>query len=198
MALGFLKKVFSFGQQCRGRTDCCRPASSRPTKRRPPAAAVSTESPRHRFRRAVCRRRLRSPEPEAPRTGWFQRLSEGLSRSSRELTGNIAGVFTKRKLDEETLQDLEDVLIRADLGMETALRDHRRAVGRRATARDVSDADVRAIMAAEIEKVLVPVAKPLELDLSHQAARHPGGRRQRHRQDHDDRQARRQADRAAG
>ena len=64
---------------------------------------------------------IKAPEP-VPRRSWFQRMRDGLSRSSRELTGNIAGVFTKRKLDEETLQDLEDVLIRADLGMETALR----------------------------------------------------------------------------
>ncbi|TIS00625.1 MAG: signal recognition particle-docking protein FtsY, partial [Mesorhizobium sp.] len=63
----------------------------------------------------------KAPEP-APRRSWFQRMRDGLARSSRELTGNIAGVFTKRKLDEDTLQDLEDVLIRADLGVETALR----------------------------------------------------------------------------
>src|SRR5690606_38774426 len=64
-----------------------------------------------------------SPPAAAPqRTSWFQRLREGLSRSSKELSGNIAGVFTKRKLDEDTLQDLEDVLLRADLGMETAIR----------------------------------------------------------------------------
>jgi len=104
------------------------------------------------------------PEPEAPRPGWFQRLSNGLARSSRELTGNIAGVFTKKRLDDETLQDLEDVLLRADLGMETALR-VTDALSAARYGRDVSDADVRAIMAAEIEKVLTPVAKPLELDL---------------------------------
>ncbi|RWG67667.1 MAG: signal recognition particle-docking protein FtsY, partial [Mesorhizobium sp.] len=63
----------------------------------------------------------KAPEP-APRRSWFQRMRDGLARSSRELTGNIAGVFTKRKLDGDTLQDLEDVLIRADLGVETALR----------------------------------------------------------------------------
>src|SRR5690606_6475873 len=103
---------------------------------------------------------------EAPKSSWFQRLSQGLARSSRELTGNIAGVFTKKKLDEDTLQDLEDVLIRADLGMETALR-VTDALSAARYGRDVSDADVRTIMAAEIEKVLTPVAKPLELDLSH-------------------------------
>ena len=102
--------------------------------------------------------------PEAPKLSWFQRLSQGLARSSRELTGNIAGVFTKKKLDEDTLQDLEDVLIRADLGMETALR-VTDALSASRYGRDVSDADVRTIMASEIEKVLTPVAKPLELDL---------------------------------
>lgn len=102
----------------------------------------------------------------APRTSWLQRLSQGLARSSRELTGNIAGVFTKKKLDEDTLQDLEDVLIRADLGMETALRITDSLSASR-YGRDVSDSDVRSVMASEVEKVLTPVAKPLELDLSH-------------------------------
>ncbi len=101
-----------------------------------------------------------------PRQSWLQRLRGGLARSSRELTGNIAGVFTKRKLDEDTLQDLEDVLLRADLGMETAIRiTGALASGRH--GRNVSDEEVRAIMAQEIEKVLTPVACALELDLSH-------------------------------
>jgi fused signal recognition particle receptor len=108
---------------------------------------------------------VRAPEP-APRRSWFQRMREGLARSSRELTGNIAGVFTKRKLDEDTLQDLEDVLIRADLGVETALRVTDSLASSR-YGRDVSESEVRAVMAAEVEKVLTPVAKPLELDLSH-------------------------------
>ncbi|TPK11269.1 signal recognition particle-docking protein FtsY [Mesorhizobium sp. B2-5-9] len=107
----------------------------------------------------------KAPEP-APRQSWFQRMRDGLARSSRELTGNIAGVFTKRKLDEETLQDLEDVLIRADLGVETALRVTDSLAASR-YGKDVSDTEVRAVMAAEVEKVLAPVAKPLELDLSH-------------------------------
>ncbi|WP_157014505.1 signal recognition particle-docking protein FtsY [Mesorhizobium xinjiangense] len=108
-----------------------------------------------------------APAPElAAKPSWFQRLRSGLSRSSKELSGNIAGVFTKRKLDEDTLQDLEDVLIQADLGLETAMR----VTGALASGRygrDVSDAEVRAVMAEEIEKVLAPVAQPLELDLSH-------------------------------
>ncbi|MBZ9675324.1 signal recognition particle-docking protein FtsY [Mesorhizobium sp. ES1-1] len=108
---------------------------------------------------------VKAAEPAARRS-WFQRMRDGLSRSSRELTGNIAGVFTKRKLDEETLQDLEDVLIRADLGMETALR-ITDALAASRYGKDVSDTDVRSVMAAEVEKVLGHVAMPLELDLSH-------------------------------
>ncbi|UCI34838.1 signal recognition particle-docking protein FtsY [Mesorhizobium sp. B4-1-4] len=107
----------------------------------------------------------KAPEA-APRRSWFQRMRDGLARSSRELTGNIAGVFTRRKLDEDTLQDLEDVLIRADLGMETALR-VTDALASSRYGKDVSDTEVRAIMAAEVEKVLTHVAMPLELDLSH-------------------------------
>ncbi len=100
------------------------------------------------------------------KSAWFQRLKHGLSRSSKELSSNIAGVFTKRKLDEDTLQDLEDVLIRADLGMETAIRiTDTLASGR--YGKDVSEGEVRSIMAEEVEKVLGPVALPLELDLSH-------------------------------
>ena len=106
-----------------------------------------------------------APPPE-PRRSWYQRLREGLARSSRELSSNIAGVFTKRRLDEDTLQDLEDILLRADLGMETAIRvTDTLASGR--YGKEISDTEVRAVMATEIEKVLTPVAQALELDLSH-------------------------------
>jgi fused signal recognition particle receptor len=98
--------------------------------------------------------------------GWFQRMRAGLARSSRELSASITGVFTRRKLDEDTLQDLEDVLVRADLGLETATRiTGALAAGR--YGRDISDVEVRRILAQEVEKVLEPVAQSLELDLSH-------------------------------
>ncbi|CUW43320.1 signal recognition particle-docking protein FtsY [Brucella vulpis] len=101
-----------------------------------------------------------------PKLSWFERLRRGLARSSSSLSDSICGIFTKRKLDDDTLQDLEDVLIQADLGLETAMRvTDSLASGR--YGKDVSGEEVRAIMSAEIEKVLAPVAKPLELDLSH-------------------------------
>jgi fused signal recognition particle receptor len=108
----------------------------------------------------------RSEPAAAPRVSWFQRLRHGLSRSSSQITGQITGIFTKRKLDEDTLQDLEDVLIQADLGVETAMRvTDALASGR--YGKNIETAEVSAILAGEIEKVLAPVARPLELDLSH-------------------------------
>jgi fused signal recognition particle receptor len=111
-----------------------------------------------------------APEPEPaviqPKLTWFQRLRAGLARTSSQLTGQIAALFTKRKLDDETLQDLEDLLIQADLGVETALRVTDTLASER-YGKDVTGEDVSRIMASEIAKVLKPVAKPLQLDLSH-------------------------------
>ncbi|QRM53536.1 signal recognition particle-docking protein FtsY [Sinorhizobium sp. BG8] len=106
-----------------------------------------------------------APAPVVKRS-WFQRLRDGLSRTSSHLTGQIASLFTKRKLDDATLQDLEDLLIQADLGVETALRITDTLASER-YGKDVTGGDVSRIMAGEITKVLEPVAKPLELDLSH-------------------------------
>ncbi len=106
------------------------------------------------------------PEAEAPRLSWFQRLRAGLARTSSQLTGQITSLFTKRKLDEATLQDLEDLLLQADLGFETAMRITDTLSSER-YGKDVTGEDVQRIMANEITKVLEPVAKPLALDLSH-------------------------------
>ncbi|MCF1436051.1 signal recognition particle-docking protein FtsY [Agrobacterium vitis] len=108
------------------------------------------------------------PEPETPevKQSWFQRLKAGLFRTSSQLTGQISALFTKRKLDEETLEELEDLLIQADLGVETAMRVTATLSSER-YGKDVTGEDVTRIMAAEIVKVLKPVAKPLALDLNH-------------------------------
>ena len=108
------------------------------------------------------------PETVTPerRLSWIERLRQGLSRTSAQLTSQITSLFTKRKLDDDTLQDLEDLLIQADLGVETAMRITDSLAAER-YGKDVSGEDVSRIMAAEISKVLTPVAKPLELDLAH-------------------------------
>src|SRR5262245_21456669 len=65
-----------------------------------------------------------APEVEVPReaTGWFVRLRKGLSRTSEKLGSGISDLFTKSKFDAATLDELEDLLIQADLGVDTAMR----------------------------------------------------------------------------
>nr|WP_244404155.1 signal recognition particle-docking protein FtsY [Fulvimarina pelagi] len=100
----------------------------------------------------------------APKLPWLQRLREALGRSSSNLTGSITSIFTKRRLDDDVLQDFEDVLIQADLGVETAMRiTDRLSEGR--YGKEISGSEVKRVLAEEIEKTLDPVAQPLELDL---------------------------------
>ncbi len=96
---------------------------------------------------------------------WFQRLSSGLKRSSDNLTNNIGAVFTKNKLDQETLDDLEDILIQADLGVDVATSIIE-TLAKDKFDKDISVEDVQNILAQEVEKTLTPVAKPLEIDSS--------------------------------
>jgi len=135
-----------------------------------PLAQASREierpAPGGKLRILEPRPKTAAPEPAAEKAGWFNRLRKGLSRSSQALTGNIAAVLTKRRLDDETLQQLEDVLVQADLGIETAMRITESLSAQR-YGRDVSEEEVREVMASEIAKVLGPVAVPLELELDH-------------------------------
>lgn len=97
------------------------------------------------------------------KTSWFQRLKKGLSRSSSALTEGITSIFTKRKLDADALQDLEDVLIQADLGVDNAMAITERLAKDRFD-KEISDEEVRTVLAAEVRKVLEPVAVPLVIE----------------------------------
>jgi fused signal recognition particle receptor len=100
---------------------------------------------------------------DAPvKLSWLQRLKSGLTRSSGAIGGSIAAIFTKRKLDADTLQDLEDVLIQADLGVAVASAITDRLKAER-YGKDISDIEVRTLLADEIEGVLKPVAVPFAL-----------------------------------
>ena len=101
--------------------------------------------------------------PEAPRVGWLQKLKQGLTRTASRLTEGITSVFTKRKLDDETLEELEDLLIQADLGLGVAEL-VAAALKKTRYNSDISPDEVREILAQEVEKVLAPVARPLEID----------------------------------
>jgi len=103
------------------------------------------------------------PAETTPKPGWFQRLKGGLARSSSALSESITSVFRKRKLDDEALEDLEDMLIKADLGTETAtaIVETLRA-GR--YDKEISEDEIRQALADEVTKVLAPVAMPLAID----------------------------------
>jgi fused signal recognition particle receptor len=100
------------------------------------------------------------------RRSWLQRLKAGLTKTSARLSEDIAGLFTKRKLDADTLEDLENLLIQADLGVDTAMR-ITSALSKGRYEKGIAPEDVRAVLAAEVERVLAPVARPLEIDASH-------------------------------
>src|ERR1700683_821092 len=98
-----------------------------------------------------------------PKRGWLARLTAGLSRSSSTIGRGIVDIFTKRKLAAASLDDLEDVLIQADLGLGAAAR-IREAVARGRYERGINPDEVKRILAAEIERPLAPVARPLAIE----------------------------------
>lgn len=103
------------------------------------------------------------PAQAAPKQSWLQRLKSGLGKTSAKLSGGITNLFTKRKLDAATLEDLEDLLIQSDLGTATAGR-ITAAISKGRFEKGISADEVRTILAEEVEKVLAPVAKPLVVD----------------------------------
>jgi fused signal recognition particle receptor len=107
-----------------------------------------------------------TPAEPPKKQGWLQRLKAGLTKTSARLSEDIAAIFIKRKLDADTLQELEDLLIQADLGVETAMRiTQALAKGRYNT--EIAPAEVRAVLATEVERTLAAVARPLRLEGDH-------------------------------
>jgi fused signal recognition particle receptor len=95
----------------------------------------------------------------------WQRLTGGLRKTASALGTAVTDIVAKRKLDAQTIGELEEALIRADLGIDVAARVVA-AVGEGRYEKSVSADEIKAILAAEMEKVLAPVAKPLAIDAS--------------------------------
>src|ERR1700749_881115 len=100
---------------------------------------------------------------DPPKLSWWRRLSSGLKRTSTSLGTAVADLVTKRKLDRAMLDDIEDVLLRADLGTDVAARIPA-AAGAGRYDKAISADEVKNVVATEVEKVLAPVAKPLAVD----------------------------------
>ena len=100
---------------------------------------------------------------EEGKRNWFARLKDGLKRSSSKLTTGIADIFTKRRLDDEALEEFEDLLITSDLGVATAAKLSSELAKTRFD-KEVDSAEIQEFIADEVAKILEPVAKPLVID----------------------------------
>ncbi len=96
------------------------------------------------------------------RQGWFARLRAGLARTSSALRERLGAIVGRRRLDEELLEEIEEALILADMGVETAAG-LVEGLRRKRLGREVSDEEVRRLLAADIAALLAPVAEPFPL-----------------------------------
>jgi fused signal recognition particle receptor len=106
---------------------------------------------------------MSSSDPSNPKPGLFARLKAGLSRSSSSLTSGLGGLFTKKRLDAETIAELEDALIRADLGASVAAS-LAGQISKDRFDKEISEEEIRAILAQEIAKLLTPCAKAFAVE----------------------------------
>lgn len=97
---------------------------------------------------------------EKEESSWFSRLSKGLSKSTNKITQGLGDLITKKKLDQETLDDLEDILITADLGPVTAAKIVSE-FGKDRFGKEVSEDEIKQVLAQSISDILKPVATPM-------------------------------------
>ncbi len=100
---------------------------------------------------------------EAEKASWLDRLKQGLEKSSSKLTTGISDIFTKRKLDDATLDELQDLLITSDIGVATAAK-LTENLRRTRFGKDVSGDEIRAALAADIAELLLPAQKAIDID----------------------------------
>ena len=94
---------------------------------------------------------------------WYERMRSGFQRTSDRLGDNLTGLFSRAALDEQTLDDIEEALVASDLGPSTATKIRQRLAGETFEL-GMTEATLREVVAQEIEKILQPVAEPLEID----------------------------------
>jgi len=94
--------------------------------------------------------------------GWLSRLTSGLSKSSNKITQGLTDLITKKKLDQDTLDELEDLLITADLGPTTAAKVIA-DFSKDRFGKDLEETEIREALAESMEKILAPVAHPLTI-----------------------------------
>lgn len=96
-------------------------------------------------------------------SGWLAKLGWGLKKSSQKISGGISDIFTKKRIDAETLAELEDLLISADMGVKASAK-IAAAFGKKRFDKELDEKDIRRELAAEIEKILKPWEKSLIIE----------------------------------
>ena len=96
-------------------------------------------------------------------SGWLAKLGRGLKKSSQKISGGISDIFTKKRIDAETLTELEDLLISADMGVKASAKIVA-AFGKKRFDKELDEKDIRRELAAEIEKILKPWEKSLIIE----------------------------------
>ena len=96
-------------------------------------------------------------------SGWLAKLGRGLKKSSQKISGGISDIFTKKRIDAETLTELEDLLISADMGVKASAK-IAAAFGKKRFDKELDEKDIRRELAAEIEKILKPWEKSLIIE----------------------------------
>lgn len=139
--------------------------SDAPTPETPAIEATNTPDPSAAPSEAVSAQHPDSASESAPgeaeASGFFARLSAGLGKSSSKLGGGVAGLFTKRRLDDEALQDLEDLLLSADMGAGIAAGlTQKIAQGR--FDKDVTESEIKEALAREIETIMAEREKHID------------------------------------
>ena len=100
---------------------------------------------------------------------WFKKLKSGLSKSASKVEGAIASITGKKTVDQETLDNIEEQLILADLGIEVAARITKKIKDQKFEIKDkkeINQLDISTTLASEIEQILTPCEKNLYEDIS--------------------------------
>lgn len=106
-------------------------------------------------RQAAIARGEPDPYAEVAEPGFFSKLSSGLSKSSSKIGNSISGLFTQRKLDNDALEDLEDILLTSDMGGKVSAQIVQNLAKTRMD-KDVTDEEIKIALADEIEAIMSP------------------------------------------
>jgi fused signal recognition particle receptor len=102
----------------------------------------------------------------AEQRGWFARIKTGLARSSARLNEGINAIFNRRRLDDEALLELEELLISSDMGVGLA-SEVTEALRRNRFNQEVTPEEVRTALAEQVVRLVEPVTRPLRIDRAH-------------------------------